>query len=132
MPIAERYDVIIVGARVAGAATALLLARAGARVLVVDRGTRSLDTLSTHALMPGAVVLLARWRLLDSIVAAGTPPVRQSTFSFGGEEVVVPIRPSHGIDALYAPRRTLLDPLLASAAEMAGADVVWAVQSMNS
>ena len=34
---AGRYDVIVVGARVAGAATAILLARQGLRVLAVDR-----------------------------------------------------------------------------------------------
>ena len=125
MQIRSRYDVIVVGARVAGAATALLLARAGARVLVVDRGTQGLDTLSTHALMPGAVLLLARWGLLDRIVAAGTPPIHQATFFYGGEEVVVPVGAGHGIGALYAPRRTLLDPLLANAAETAGADILW-------
>jgi flavin-dependent dehydrogenase len=42
------YDVIIVGARVAGAPTAMLLARRGLKVLVVDRATFPSDTLSTH------------------------------------------------------------------------------------
>jgi glycine/D-amino acid oxidase-like deaminating enzyme len=45
------YDIIIVGARVAGASTAMLLARAGHRVVVLDRARRGSDTLSTHALM---------------------------------------------------------------------------------
>ena len=66
----ERYDVVIAGARVAGASTAMLLARAGARVLVVDPVPRGRDTLSTHALMRGAVLQLHRWGLLDEIRGA--------------------------------------------------------------
>ena len=70
----NQYDAIIIGARVAGAATALLLARAGARVLLVDRAHEIGDTLSTHALMRSAVHLLWQWDVLDPI-AASTPPV---------------------------------------------------------
>ena len=55
------YDVVVVGARASGAATALLLSRGGARVLLVDRDPRIEDTLSTHALMRPAVQLLAQW-----------------------------------------------------------------------
>ena len=69
------WDAVVVGARVAGASTALLLARAGLRVLVVDRARRGSDTLSTHALMRGGVLLLQRWGLLDGVVATGAPPV---------------------------------------------------------
>jgi 2-polyprenyl-6-methoxyphenol hydroxylase-like FAD-dependent oxidoreductase len=121
------YDVVIVGARAAGAATAMLLARAGQRVLVVDRGRYGTDTLSTHALMRGAVVQLHRWGLLDAVVEAGTPPIRRTTFRYAGDEIVVPIKPSHGVDALYAPRRTVLDRLLVDAALAAGADVRYGV-----
>ena len=77
------WDVIIVGARVAGASTALLLARAGLRVLCVDRARFGSDTLSTHALMRGGTVQLHRWGLLADIVAAGTPPVRRTVFHYG-------------------------------------------------
>ena len=70
---ASRHDVIVVGARAAGAATAMLLARSGLDVLVLDRGRYGADTLSTHALMRGGVVQLHRWGLLDAVVAAGTP-----------------------------------------------------------
>ena len=65
------WDVIVVGARVAGAATAMLLARAGLRVLCVDRSRHGSDTLSTHALMRGGVLQLTKWGLLDAVVAAG-------------------------------------------------------------
>jgi 2-polyprenyl-6-methoxyphenol hydroxylase-like FAD-dependent oxidoreductase len=118
-----RCDVVIVGARAAGAATAMLLARAGVRVALVDRARRGTDTLSTHALMRAGVLQLHRWRLLDAVVAAGTPPVRTTTFTYADEVVSVEVRPSHGVDALYAPRRTVLDPLLVDAAAAAGADV---------
>jgi 2-polyprenyl-6-methoxyphenol hydroxylase-like FAD-dependent oxidoreductase len=117
------HDVIIVGARAAGASTAMLLARAGLDVLVLERSRYGADTLSTHALMRAGVVLLERWGLLDRVIAAGTPAVRQTTFTYADFEVVVPIDKLSGVDALYAPRRTVLDPLLVDAARSAGATV---------
>jgi 2-polyprenyl-6-methoxyphenol hydroxylase-like FAD-dependent oxidoreductase len=115
------HDVVVVGARAAGAATAMLLARAGLDVLVVDRNRYGSDTLSTHALMRLGVVQLYRWGVLDDIVAAGTPAVRTTTFTYADEEVRISIKPSHGVDALYAPRRTVIDPILVDAARAAGA-----------
>jgi 2-polyprenyl-6-methoxyphenol hydroxylase-like FAD-dependent oxidoreductase len=117
------FDVIVVGSRAAGTATAMLLARGGLRTLLLDDRPLGSDTLSTHALMRGGVLLLSRWGLLDDIVAAGTPPVRRTTFRHGDENIVITIKPSHGVDALYAPRRTLLDPLLVHAARNAGVEV---------
>src|SRR5262245_16251873 len=117
------YDVIVVGARVAGASTAMLLARQGLRVLVVDRDRYGADTLSTHALMRGSVFLLSRWGVLDRVMEAGTPPIRQTRFDYGSESVTVNIKPSSGVEALYAPRRTVLDRMLADAAEAAGAEI---------
>ena len=73
-PSRDRYDVVVVGARAAGAATAHLLARLGLDVLLVDRSRYGADTLSTHALMRGGVMQLSRWGLLDAVIAAGTPP----------------------------------------------------------
>ena len=124
---AGRHDVVVVGARAAGAATAMLLARAGLRVVVVDRGRYGADTMSTHALMRGAVVQLHRWGLLDRVVDAGTPPITRTTFRYATDEIVVPIKASHGVDALYAPRRTVLDPTLVDAAVAAGAEVHFGV-----
>ena len=124
----SRYDVVLVGARCAGAATAMLLARAGHRVLVVDRGRYGTDTLSTHALMRGAVVQLHRWNILPAVIASDTTPVRQATFFYGDESVAVPIAPRGGIEALYAPRRHVLDRLLVDAAAAAGADIVYGVR----
>jgi 2-polyprenyl-6-methoxyphenol hydroxylase-like FAD-dependent oxidoreductase len=117
------YDVVIVGVRVAGAATAHLLARCGLRVLLVDRGRYAADTLSTHALMRGGVLQLSRWGLLDKIIAAGTPPVRRTTFRYADTVVPITIKSSYGVDALYAPRRTVLDPIVVDAAAAAGVHV---------
>lgn len=116
-------DVVVVGARAAGAATAMLLARAGLEVVLLDRDRPGTDTLSTHALMRGAVVQLNRWGLLERIVDAGTPAIRETTFHYSEADVTVPIKPGSGVDALYAPRRTVLDPMLAAAAAEAGATV---------
>jgi 2-polyprenyl-6-methoxyphenol hydroxylase-like FAD-dependent oxidoreductase len=116
-------DVIVVGARAAGAATAMLLARAGASVVLLDRERPGADTLSTHALMRGGVLQLHRWGLLGEVVAAGTPPIRDTTFHYAGSDVRVAIKPASGVEALYAPRRTVLDPILVAAAADAGVDV---------
>jgi flavin-dependent dehydrogenase len=118
------YDVVVVGGRVAGASTAMLLARAGARVALLDRSSYGSDTVSTHGLMRGGALQLSRWGLLDEVAAAGTPPIRQTLFEYadGGSDRVT-IRASAGVDALYAPRRLVLDRILVDAAAAAGADV---------
>ena len=123
----QHYDVVIAGARCAGAATAMLLARQGARVLLLDRSRYGTDTLSTHALMRGAVVQLHRWGLLPGVVGAGTPPVRSATFHLADGVTTIPVKPKHGAGALYAPRRTVLDAMLANAARAAGAEVRFGV-----
>jgi flavin-dependent dehydrogenase len=123
------HDVVVVGARAGGAATALLLSRAGLRVLLLDRGRYGTDTLSTHALMRGGVLLLTRWGLLGRLTDAATPPVRRTTFHYGAdatapaESVPVTIKPTFGVEALYGPRRTVLDAALVDAAAAAGAEV---------
>ena len=72
--------------------------------------------------MRGAVMQLARWGVLPRIVAAGTPPVRRTSFAYGPERIDIDIREGHGVDALYAPRRTVLDPALVAEARAAGAE----------
>jgi len=124
----KNWDVVVVGSRVAGAATALQLARAGARVLCLDRTRRGSDTLSTHALMRAGVLLLDRWGVLPAITAAGTPAIRRTLFDYGSDgRVAISIKPAAGVDALYAPRRTLLDAALVDAAESAGATMDFGV-----
>jgi len=117
------FDVIIVGARVAGAATAMLLARAGMRVLAVDRATFPSDTLSTHQVQVPGVARLNRWGLLERLSAAGTPPTRRVRFDAGHIVLNGRFPPYDGVDALYSPRRTLLDSILIDAARAAGAEV---------
>ncbi len=117
-----RFDAIVVGARCAGAATALEMARRGMRVLALDKGAYGTETLSTHALMRGAVLQLHRWGVLPRI-AAVTPAVRATSFHYGDETIRVDIRPGHGVDALYAPRRGVLDAALVDAAREAGAEI---------
>lgn len=119
----ERYDAIVVGARVAGASTAMLLARRGLKVLMVDRRRPGGDTLSTHAQMRGATLQLQRWGLLDRVKKTGAPPVTRTTFHYGDTIEVIDLKPSAGVGALYAPRRDLLDSILVEAAEEAGVDV---------
>jgi flavin-dependent dehydrogenase len=119
------YDVIIVGGRVAGASTALLLARAGLRVALLERSRAGTDIVSTHALMRAGVLQLSRWGVLPELVAAGTPPVTSTVFHYGdGGTTHVSLRSSPGVDALYAPRRHLLDRVLVETASSSGADVL--------
>ncbi|GAA4288128.1 NAD(P)/FAD-dependent oxidoreductase [Georgenia daeguensis] len=113
----------MVGGRVAGAATAMLLARGGLRVLCLERTRLGSDTLSTHALMRAGVLQLSRWGLLDDVVGAGVPPVHRVVFHYGWDSTTVTVRPGAGVDALYAPRRTFLDALLVRSAVAAGARV---------
>ena len=117
------YDALVIGARAAGAATAMLLARRGARVLAVERGAYGADTLSTHALMRAGILQLARWGLVERIQAAGTPAVAQTVFHYEDEVVPIPIKPKDGVPALFAPRRRLLDRMLVDAALESGAEV---------
>jgi 2-polyprenyl-6-methoxyphenol hydroxylase-like FAD-dependent oxidoreductase len=117
------YDVIVVGTRVAGATTAMLLARAGLRVLAVDRARFPSDTLSTHQVQLPGVALLRRWGLLDEIVARGTPAARTLAFDAGPAVLRGAYPAADGVDAVYSPRRILLDSLLVDAARAAGATV---------
>jgi 2-polyprenyl-6-methoxyphenol hydroxylase-like FAD-dependent oxidoreductase len=118
-----RHDVVVVGSRCAGAATALLLARAGHDVVLVDRSLQLSDVLSTHAIARGGVVQLSRWGLLDAVLATGAPPARQVTFGIDATLTVRRIKERAGVDMLLAPRRHILDGLLVDAARAAGADV---------
>lgn len=117
------YDVIVVGARVAGATTAMLLARRGLRVVVVDRVAFPSDTISSHQIQVPGVARLRRWGLLEAVRAAGTPPTRRLRFDAGEVVLDGSFPPFEDADALYSPRRTLLDAVLVDAARSAGADV---------
>ena len=116
------HDVIVVGARCAGSPLAMLLARRGHRVLLVDRATFPSDTVSTHVIHPPGVAALRRWGLLDRVVATGCPPVGRYSFDLG--PVALAGAPGTADDPYaYAPRRILLDKILVDAAAAAGAEV---------
>jgi flavin-dependent dehydrogenase len=114
------YDAIIVGARCAGSPTAMLLARKGYRVLLVDKATFPSDTMSGHAIHPPGVARLARWGLLDRVLATGCPPITQAKLSVGGVANTMTAPPE--APPSLCPRRTLLDKILVDAAVEAGAE----------
>jgi len=124
----DRHDVLVVGARCAGASTAMLLARAGLDVVLVDRAGFPSDTTSTHALVRGGVVMLQRWGLLEPLLATGTPPIRTVTIERHDDAAPAPVRlrvkDRAGVDLLVAPRRSMLDNLLVDAAVRAGASLL--------
>ncbi|MFF8835806.1 NAD(P)/FAD-dependent oxidoreductase [Streptomyces sp. NPDC015130] len=118
----HRYDVIVVGARCAGAPTAMLLARLGHRVLLVDRATFPSDTISTHLIHPPGLAALDRWGLLERVVATGCPPIDTYAFDLG-PFTIAGSPAGEGFDASYAPRRTVLDKILVDAAAESGVEV---------
>ena len=117
----HRYDVAVVGARAAGAATALLLARMGHDVLLLDAAFFPSDTISTHQLARPGVVQLDRWGLLPDVLASGAPAIRDVSFTVDGDTVHRTVKDSAGVDLLVAPRRQVLDAILVDAAVAAGA-----------
>jgi 2-polyprenyl-6-methoxyphenol hydroxylase-like FAD-dependent oxidoreductase len=116
------YDLIVVGARCAGAPTAMLFARAGYRVLLVDRARFPSDTLSTHYIHQPGVLQLARWGLLDNLIRSGCPPMKRGVYTVGDVRLEGAAPPLQGIRAAYAPRRYILDQLLIDAAIAAGVE----------
>ena len=117
------FDAIVIGSRCAGASTAMLLARQGRRVLLVDRATFPSDVLSGHTIQPAGVARLQRWGLLDRVRATGVPFTSRIRFDFGPvvlEGVPVPV---DGVTDAVCIRRTVFDTLLTAEAADAGADV---------
>ena len=118
------YDVAIVGARCAGSALALLLARSGFRVLLLDRTVFPSDTISSHYIQPSGVACLRRWGLLDRVEATGAPAQHTVTFDFGPFAATgSPAPDADGHFVGYGPRRLVFDPLLAASATEAGAEL---------
>src|SRR6266566_2252403 len=119
------YDAVVVGARCGGAPLAMLLARAGHRVALVDRTWFPSDTMSTHFLWQRGTAQLQAWGLLGRLRARGCAPIRQITFDPGPVQISG-IGPAVADAAdTYCPRRTVLDALLVEAAAESGADVIW-------
>jgi len=111
------YDAIIVGARCAGAPTAMLLARRGHRVLMVDKASFPSDMLSGHFIQPAGVARMHRWGVLDRVAQSGCPAIHETLLDFGTETIQGVPRPTvEGISAGYCPRRYVLDTILAEQA----------------
>ena len=118
------YDAIVVGARCAGSPTAMLLAKRGYRVLLVDRATFPSDTISTHLLWPHGAEMMARWGLLDRLRATGLPAIcREMTFDVGPFALRGTVPDANDGRGGYCPRRKVLDTILVRAAEEAGCDL---------
>jgi flavin-dependent dehydrogenase len=117
------YDAIIVGARCAGSTTAMLLARKGYRVLLLDKATFPSDTISTHIIHPIGLARLKRWGLLDQIISSNCPPISQVNIDLGPFDLQCSMQPVDGVAAAYAPRRYVLDKILVDAAVAAGAEL---------
>ncbi|MEU2584201.1 NAD(P)/FAD-dependent oxidoreductase [Streptomyces avermitilis] len=116
------FDAIVVGARCAGASTAMLLARSGYRVLLLDRSAAGSDTLSTHLVHQPGVAALARWGLLENVRASGCPPLDRAVYEVADIHLEGCARGVEGQRASYAPRRHVLDAILVDAAVAAGVE----------
>lgn len=116
-------DAVIVGARCAGAATAIALARAGRAVVALDRASFPSDTLSTHLLFAGGVAELDRLGARDRVEATGAPRLPEAMMAAGGIEVRARYTPVGGIDHGLCVRRPGLDAALVETARAVGAEV---------
>jgi 2-polyprenyl-6-methoxyphenol hydroxylase-like FAD-dependent oxidoreductase len=117
------YDVVVVGARCAGASLAMLLARRGHRVALVDRAEFPSDTISSHFLWPQGAALLDSWGLLDRLQSRGCEPIPMLTFDFGTVSLSGSVPSVRGVSSAFCPRRTVLDSILVDAAVEAGAEL---------
>jgi len=119
------YDAIVVGARCAGAPTALLLARKGYKVLLLDRGTFPSDMpFSNHYVHQTGSARLKRWGLLDALKASNCPPIYTNHFDYGAFSLTgSPVPAEGGVTEAFAPRRIRLDQILVDAAVNAGVEL---------
>jgi len=118
------YDAIVVGARCAGSPVALLLARKGYKVLLLDRTTFPSDmAFSNHFMHQSGAACMKRMGLLDKLAATGCPPITHDYFDYGPFALSGPVPEVDGVNTAFAPRRIVLDPILAQGAVDAGAEL---------
>ena len=118
-----QYDAIIVGARCGGAPLAMLLARAGHKVLLVDRMAFGSDIMSTHFVKRTGAAKLQKWGLLDQVKALGTPAIETLNFQINDTRLSGTAPPCEGVTTDFTPRRFYLDKILVDAAIESGAEV---------
>jgi flavin-dependent dehydrogenase len=116
------FDVVIVGARCAGASTAMLLARHGHRVLLVDRARFPSDIPHGHFINRGGPTRLHRWGLLERILASGCPAVDTFLLDLTGLPLIGHDLVVDGVAFGCGPRRRVLDQILIEAAVEAGVE----------
>ena len=122
--IAERFDVVVVGARCAGSPLAALLAHRGLRVAVVEKAQFPRDTLSTHFFQAQALASLERLGVTEKLQATGSPCVGMVNLRIEDLQFQAPLPQQPGdVGGLRSVRRLVLDPILAEAAAQAGAEV---------
>jgi menaquinone-9 beta-reductase len=119
----ERVDAIVVGARCAGSAAAAALARAGRRVVALDRVVFPADTISTHLIWPGGVAELQALGALERVRALGAPPLPLALAGAGELAIRGDYTPVDGIDYALCVRRPGLDAALVATARAAGAEI---------
>jgi len=117
------YDAIVVGARCAGSPVAMLLARKGYKVLLVDKGSFPSDIMSTHYIHQIGAAKLKRWGLLDQVEASNCPPMTEMRFDVGPFALTGTPLPADGVATAHCPRRTVIDTILVKAAVAAGAEL---------
>lgn len=120
---AERYDAIVVGARVAGSTLATRLATAGWRVLLVDRDRFPSDTVSTHVIFPDTLEQLAGLGALQRLTAEHHVSQLRFHWRVLGHEVAGTFTPVGGFDRAICVRRVVLDDVLLQGAAGAGAEI---------
>jgi len=121
---ADRYDVIVVGGRMAGASLAVHLRRAGLSVVVVDKSRFPSDTPSTHWIQAEGVACLDRLGVVERLLASGAPWLERIDATFEHVSLSAPW-PKVAGDAGPAinVRRPVLDSALVDAAVAAGVEV---------
>jgi len=117
------YDAVVVSARCSGSPTAMLLARKGYRVLLVDRAAFPSDSIRNPFIQHSGVAQLNRWGLLPRVITSNCPPIRDFATDLGDFPLRVPVEQGNGVDANYAPRRVVLDKILVDAAVAAGVEL---------
>ncbi|ANE48550.1 monooxygenase [Paenibacillus swuensis] len=106
------YDVIIVGARVAGSSLAYEMSQLGYKVLLVDKSTFPSDTLSTHNFFNNSVAMLREMGVLNQLLETGTPLYKRAYIEMDGAVMEGDYPEASGETGCLCIRRTHLDGIL--------------------